>query len=71
MTGAADDFIEAVPAKSPAAADEEFERWLVERGLDRVGLPDDAIRIDTIRGPGGLSLRRYRIRQSVLDQRSR
>ena len=57
------DFLEVVPAMSFAAADEAFSRWLSESGLHRSDLRDDDIRIDTVRGLDGRSLRRYLVRE--------
>jgi hypothetical protein len=55
------EFVEVVPPMDVDAADERFRDWLVEKGLDRVDLPDDEIRVDTIRGIDGTTVRRYRL----------
>jgi len=52
------DLTEVVPPMAGASADEEFQRWLDERHLDRAEIADD-IRVDTLRGADGSTLRRY------------
>ena len=64
------EFIEVVPAAPFTVADEAFNEWLQRLGLERSDLADDDLRIDTIRGLDGRSLRRYLGRPSVIpDQR--
>ena len=63
------DFIEVVPAAPFSDADAAFRTWLQENGLRRSDLPDEDIRIDTVRGLDGLSLRRYMIRRRAIPRR--
>ena len=54
-----DELIEVVSPMETGEAGPAFHRWLDGHGLDRTAVSDDDIRIDTLRGPGGHTLRRY------------
>lgn len=61
-----EEFVEVVKPLPFAEADRRFAEWLGAHGLRRSELPDDDVRIDTIRSLEGKSLRRYRLRRTVL-----
>jgi hypothetical protein len=62
------DFIEVVPAAPFSDADESFRKWLHGNGLQRSDLRDEDIRIDTVRGLDGRSLRRYKVRGHAIPR---
>ena len=69
ITPGESDFIEVVPAAPFSDADNAFRTWLHESGLQRSDLADEDIRVDTVRGLDGRSLRRYMVRSRAIPRR--
>jgi hypothetical protein len=61
-----DDWVEIVPAMAFIEADSRFAQWLRERGIQRLAIAENDLRIDTVRTDEG-SGRRYRIRRVTLS----
>jgi hypothetical protein len=64
----ADVIVVVVPATF-AEADSAFAAWLEQHGIEETTLSDDDVLIDTMRGPEGKVLRRYRVRRSAIQDR--
>ena len=62
-----DGYIEAVAWRPVKDADREFRLWLDFLRIEREELPNEAIRVDTGRGPGG-DQRRYLVRADAIPE---
>jgi hypothetical protein len=60
-------WVVVVEPTEPTEAERAFEQWRSDNLLWSAGLGDSDILIDTIRGPGGKILRRYRVRDTRLS----
>jgi hypothetical protein len=64
------EFIEVVPAMAYEEADAQFETWCRERLAGAEVTDPDDVRVDLIRSENGESLKRYRVRRSLLERKT-
>ncbi len=62
MDHSQESWVVVVEPAEPTAAERAFKQWQGENPRWSDELRDPDILIDTIRGPGGKTLRRYRVR---------
>lgn len=65
MNHSQDTWVVVVPPAEPARAERAFEEWRLANPLWSAELLDSDILVDTIRGSGGKTLRRYRVREKM------
>ncbi len=65
MAGA--EWVVVVEPTSPEAAERMFGSWLSDHPGLRARLEGEDVRIDLIRGEGGVCLRRYLVRREVIE----
>ena len=70
MNNQNDSWVVVVQASEPGVAERAFAQWRQSNPLWSAQLKDTDIRVDTIRGSDGKTLRRYRVRVLVVrDER--
>ncbi len=62
-----EDFVQVVAPMAMADADCNFQKWLEDRRISRSALNDNDVRVDVIRSLDGRSLRRYKVRESIVE----
>lgn len=60
-------FVQVVAPMAMADADCNFQKWLDDRRISRSVLNDNDVRVDLIRSLDGYSLRRYKVRKSIVE----
>ncbi|HEX2026494.1 MAG TPA: hypothetical protein VHF25_00685, partial [Nitriliruptorales bacterium] len=64
-----DEFVVVVPPTDAATAEQRFQEWLTEHGLEPGRIPQDDLQVDRVQAFGDAEFRRYRVRAQWVSGR--